>query len=65
MSEKKYVCLDCGEKFEWSRLEQVLGPLMRPWVLSDPAPSPLWGLLAKCRCPKCRSERVRKIYKCG
>ena len=60
MSKKKYVCLDCGEKFEWSRLERVLGPLMRPWVLSDPAPS-VGGAFAKCRCPECRSERVRKV----
>ena len=60
MSEKKYVCLDCGEKFEWSRLESMLGPLMHPEVLSDPAPSP-GGAFAKCRCPKCRSARVRKV----
>lgn len=60
MSKKKYVCLDCGEKFEWSRLESMLGPLMRPWVLSDPAQS-VGGAFAKCRCPECRSERVKKV----
>lgn len=61
MKEKKYVCLDCGKEFEWSRLGSVLGPLARHAVLVDPAPSPLGALLAKCRCPKCGSKRVRKI----
>ncbi len=54
---KKYECKECGHSFIHAPL---LAPIVRPFIVIDPAPSPTPWFKKPC-CPKCGSKNLKKI----
>lgn len=54
----KYECKKCGYLFEYSPLI----PIVKPFILTDPAPSPI-SLFKRPGCPKCGSKKLKKLHK--